>query len=826
MTPRAFIGLATFDPSRPSGDFMSARQRATERDFEVITRFYEVASFCARQTTDRPECLKRLLEAASELVDAHAAALYVFSPPSEDPEFMALNLAAPAAALLKTPQAAQWAQELVASLHDTHFLALNLGGAAPQEGASAGAQLPWLGLSRQAGWQTVVALPLRDRAGALLGMLAMFYPSEQPPGEVEFRLLKLLAHQMGDYLERHAIQKAVVQSEERFRRFLGATSDVVYRMGPDWSEMRHLKGQEFLRDTEAPTDRWLDLYIPREDQPMVSLAVRDALQRKRVFELEHRVIRVDGTIGWTHSRAVPVLDDNGDVIEWFGAASDISSRKCAEQALRISQQRYHTLFDSIDEGYCVIRMEFDADGKGSDYTFLEVNQAFERHTGINDAVGRSMLSIAPEHERWWFEVYGHIAKTGESRRFEHPADSLQRYFDVYAFRIGAPEDCQVAVLFNDVSERKRQEAALRDADRRKDEFLAILAHELRNPLAPVRSGLHVLQMSQGDPETTAYLLPLLQRQVDHMVRLVDDLLEVSRISGGKVELRPEPVNVAAALRGVLETCKPLLDAADHELQFEVADETLTVHADPVRLSQIISNLLSNAAKYTDRGGRIGLRAQRDGSEVQITVTDNGRGMSPDILPRIFDLFTQAPQTSSLAQGGIGVGLTLVRSLLEMQGGQVDAHSDGPGKGSVFTVRLPLMETPAAVPPPTAPETDAVMARRRVLVVDDNVDAAEGLRMLLELMGMEARAAFDGAAGLSAAAEFAPQLVFLDIGMPGMDGFEFARRLRAEISPCPTLVAVSGWGQQDDRRRSREAGIDAHLVKPVGLEELQEVLKKT
>lgn len=793
---------------------MSKRQRATERDFEVITRFYEVASFCARQTTDRPECLKRLLEAASELVDAHAAALYVFSPPSEDPEFMAFNLAAPAAALLKTPQAAHWAQEVVAALHDTHFLALDLDGAA----------LPWLGLSRQAGWHTVVALPLRDRAGALLGMLAMFYPCEQPPGEVEFRLLKLLAHQMGDYLERHAIQKAVVQSEERFRRFLGATSDVVYRMGPDWAEMRHLKGQEFLRDTEAPTDRWLDLYIPREDQPMVSLAVRDAVQRKSVFELEHRVIRVDGRLGWTHSRAVPVLDDNGEVIEWFGAASDISARKCAEQALRVSQQRYHTLFDSIDEGYCVIRMEFDADGNGSDYTFLEVNQAFERHTGISDAVGRSMLSIAPEHERWWFEVYGHIAKTGESRRFELPAEALQRFFDVYAFRIGAPEDCQVAVLFNDVSERKRQEAALRDADRRKDEFLAILAHELRNPLAPVRSGLQVLQLSQGNPETTAYLLPLLQRQVDHMVRLVDDLLEVSRIAGGKVELRPEPVNVAAALHGVLETCKPLLDAADHELLFEVADDTLTVHADPVRLSQIISNLLSNAAKYTDRGGKIGLRAWREGAEVLITVTDNGRGMSPDILPRIFDLFTQAPQTSSMAQGGIGVGLTLVRSLLEMQGGQVDAHSDGPGKGSVFTVRLPLLETPAAaLPPPAAPETDGAMARRRVLVVDDNVDAAEGLRMLLELMGMEARAAFDGAAGLAATAEFAPHLVFLDIGMPGMDGFEFARRVRAENTPCPTLVAVSGWGQQDDRRRSREAGIDVHLVKPVGLEELQEVL---
>lgn len=805
---------------------MPKRQRATERDFEVITRFYEVASFCARQTTDRPECLKRLLEAASELVDAHAAALYVFSPPSDAPEFMGFNLDASTCALLGTPAAAQWAQQAVAALHDTHFHVQNLHDA-PLEGPDGhSAHAPWLGVARQARLQTVVALPLRDRAGELLGMLAMFYPSEQPPCEVEFRLLKLLAHQMGDYLERHAIQQAVVQSEERFRSFLGATSDVVFRMGPDWSEMRHLKGQAFVADTHEPTARWLDFYVPLEDQPAVAQAIRHAVQHKSVFELDHRVIRVDGSLGWAHSRAVPVLDDNGELIEWFGAASDITSRKCAEQALRVSQQRYHTLFDSMDEGYCVIRMQFDAGGNCEDYTFLEVNQAFERHTGIRDAVGRSMRSIAPEHDDWWFEVYGHIAKTGESRRFELPAHALQRHYDVYAFRIGAPEDCQVAVLFNDVSERKRQEAQLREVDRRKDEFLAILAHELRNPLAPVRSGLQVLQLSQGDPQTAAHLVPLLQRQVDHMVRLVDDLLEVSRIAGGKVELRPEAVNVTDALRSALETSRPQLDAGQHHFSLDLPDEILTVHADPLRLSQIIANLLNNAAKYTDQGGQIVLRAQREGGDVLIVVEDNGRGIAQDMLPRIFDLFAQSPQTSNLAQGGIGVGLTLVRSLVEMQGGQVDARSGGAGLGSVFTVRLPLHGTPAAAAPDPAPDaSDAPdgMERKRVLVVDDNVDAAEGLRMLLELMGMDARAAFDGAAGLAATAEFAPHLVFLDIGMPGMDGFEFARRVRAENTPCPALVAVSGWGQQDDRRRSREAGIDAHLVKPVGMEELQEVL---
>ncbi|MFC7207488.1 PAS domain-containing protein [Comamonas endophytica] len=361
------------------------------------------------------------------------------------------------------------------------------------------AHRPWLELLREAGLQSVVSLPLRTRTGELLGMLALFYPWTAMPGEAEIGILQLLAHQAGDYLERQDYHRAVAENEERLRLFLGATSEVVYCMGPDWSEIRHLQGRGFLPDVHAPTDHWMGRYIPDQDQPAVRQAIREAVEQKSVFEMEHPVIRVDGSMGWAHSRAMPVLDADGEVVEWFGAASDITARKEAEQALRLSQQRYHTLFDSIDEGYCVIRMEFDAEGKGSDYIFLEVNQAFERHTGIQDAVGRSMRAIAPEHEEWWFEVYGEIAKTGESRRFEFPAEALNRYYDVYAFRIGAPGEHQVAVLFKDISERQRFELEQRQASQRKDEFLAILAHELRNPLAPVRSGLNVLQLSQGTP---------------------------------------------------------------------------------------------------------------------------------------------------------------------------------------------------------------------------------------------------------------------------------------------------------------------------------------
>ncbi len=800
---------------------MPDRLRATERDLEVITRFHKVATFCARHSSHRAQCLERLLETASALVHADASALYVFDATPGDPAFMASQLDAAGAALLSAPPATAAAALVAQSLRDSHLFIRN----AESVPDDAPAQLPWFEALRDAGVEAVVALPLRDSNETLLGLLAVFYQRDHQPSVPEFHILGLLARQTGDYLERYAIQQAVNVSEERFRRFMDATSDMVYRMNADWTEMRYLQGRNFVADTHAPTERWLASYVPKEDQPRVLAAVERAVAQKDVLELEHRVIRIDGSIGWTHTRAIPVLDDNGQLLEWFGAASDITSRKTAEHALRLSQQRYHTLFDSIDEGYCVIRMVFDAQGNGRDYFFLEVNQAFERHTGLSDPLGRSIRAMVPGHDEHWFHIYGEIAKTGESRRFDMPADAMGRHYDVYAFRIGPPEDAQVAVLFSDITERKRFEQSMREASQRKDEFLAVLAHELRNPLAPVRTGLSVLQLANGDPATTAKMLPLLQRQVDHMVRLVDDLLEVSRVSGGKVELRLEPVDVSTALRSAVETSRPLIDAGHHRLLLSLPGETLTVNADPVRLSQIIANLLNNSAKYTDEGGRIELRAERDGNDALIVVQDNGRGIAADMLPRIFDLFTQSPQTSGMAQGGIGIGLTLVRSLVEMQGGRVEAHSAGLGQGAVFTVRLPLLQARQATLEVPEPELSAGTASMRVLVVDDNLDAAEGLRLLLGLLGMEVRTAHDGASGLAAAAEFTPELVLLDIGMPDMDGYELARRLRAAHgAQCPTLVVVSGWGQPDDRQRSLEAGIDAHLVKPVGLEQLQEVLR--
>jgi len=369
----------------------------------------------------------------------------------------------------------------------------------------------------------------------------------------------------------------------------------------------------------------------------------------------------------------------------------------AEDALSRSEQHYRTLFDSIDQGLCIIEVLFDDEGRPNDYRFLQTNAAFERHTGLLNATGRRMREMAPDHEAFWYETYGHIALTGEAMRFEHAAEALGRHFDVSAFRIGGPLDCKVAVLFSDITERKRQEQALRDADRRKDEFLAILAHELRNPLAPIVNSLHILRQGGGSMNVDR-LHDILERQVSHLVRLVDDLMEVSRITTGKVELRREPVDLAEVMKSAIDTSRPLIDAAGHELSVALPAEPLRLHADAVRLTQVLANLLNNAAKYTPAGGRIWLSARREGAQAVVSVRDNGMGIHADMLDQVFELFAQADQGTHRAQGGLGIGLTLVRSLVHLHGGTVQACSDGPGRGSEFLVRLPLSPEPAGLTP--------------------------------------------------------------------------------------------------------------------------------
>jgi PAS domain S-box-containing protein len=379
----------------------------------------------------------------------------------------------------------------------------------------------------------------------------------------------------------------------------------------------------------------------------------------------------------------------------------------------------------------------------------------------------------------------------------------------------------------DIDERKRNEQALREADRRKDEFLAVLAHELRNPLAPLRSGLEVLKLAANDPTAIERSRAVMERQLAQMVRLIDDLMDVSRISRGKIELRPRAVALGEVLREAVETSQPAIDAKAQQLFLSLSPESLLVYADPTRLAQVFANLLDNASKYTESRGRIELGVVDDGTWVDVTVRDSGVGIPEQMLGSVFEMFTQVEGHDGPVAGGLGIGLSIVKRLVELHGGNVAARSGGRGKGSEFRVRLPL--APAGAQPTRPAQRHArpeQRTRRRVLVVDDNVDAAQSLAQWLEIRGDDVRTAHDGLDALRSAAEFRPEVVLLDIGMPGLDGYEAARRIRGEPWGADVvLIALTGWGQQEDRRRSREAGFDLHLVKPTDPALLEQTLNQ-
>jgi signal transduction histidine kinase/ActR/RegA family two-component response regulator len=384
---------------------------------------------------------------------------------------------------------------------------------------------------------------------------------------------------------------------------------------------------------------------------------------------------------------------------------------------------------------------------------------------------------------------------------------------------GKPRGAVGAIM--DMSAHLRNEAALREADKRKDEYLAILAHELRNPLAPIRNSVHLLRAATSHDTAASRVTEMMDRQVNVMVRLVDDLLDVSRITRGTISLRKEPVEIAAVVRRAVEASRALIEGSGHRMIVRVPQTPLVVDADPVRLDQVIANLLNNAGKYTDAGGEIRLTVEHTDDTVSISVRDTGVGIEPAKLAGVFELFMQVEPHGRRAQGGLGIGLTLVKQLMEMHGGTVEAHSEGPGRGSEFILRLPLIAPPRPSPAPAATHVDATHSARRVLVVDDNRDAAESLALLLQMLGATTRVESSGEDALRALAEFQPTLAIVDIGMPGMDGHEVARRVRARPEfDTVTLVALTGWGQAEDRRLSMLAGFDRHLTKPASLDDLQ------
>jgi PAS domain S-box-containing protein len=504
--------------------------------------------------------------------------------------------------------------------------------------------------------------------------------------------------------------------------------------------------------------------------------------------------------------------------------SEITERKRAEEALRESEQRFARFMQHLP-GLAWIK---DRHGR-----YVYVNDAAEKAFARPRAqlYGRTDDDVFPPETARRFHDNDRRALASEAgvqviEELEHKDGIVHRSVVSKFPIVGADgETLLIGGMAIDITERLQMEEALKEADRRKDEFLAMLAHELRNPLAPIRNAVQILRLVGPAAPSVQQARDMIDRQVVHLVRLVDDLLDVSRITRGKIALQKKAVDVATVIASAVESSRPLIDARGHNLTLSLSAEPLPVLADPTRLSQVIMNLLNNSAKYTPEGGHIALGTQAEDGQAVIRVKDDGVGIAPDLLPKVFDLFIQAERSLDRSQGGLGIGLTLVRSLVQMHGGTVEAHSAGLGKGSEFVVRLPLLVGKTTSDASAPGGADAIPAvARRLLVVDDNKDAADSLAALLRILGHDVRTVYDGPTAVKAALEYRPDMLFLDIGLPGMDGHEVARRLRREPGFGDTVfVALTGYGGDGDRRRSEETGFLAHLVKPVEFAVLQQLL---
>ena len=524
----------------------------------------------------------------------------------------------------------------------------------------------------------------------------------------------------------------------------------------------------------------------------------------------------------------PLHDADGEVYGVLVQGNDVTERLQAQAALREREERLRLLIDHASD-YAMVMT--DPEGR-----VIEWLGGAERITGWTESevIGRradffftpeDRAASIPEREMLGACQNGRA----EDKRWHQRRDG-SRFFGDGVMTALWDDDGELrgyGKVVRDVTERKLAEEAARRAEQHKDDFIALLAHELRNPLAPIRNGLEVIRINPGDRETVCQAQAMMQRQLGHMVRLIDDLLDVSRISRNKMELRRTQVTLQEVVSHAIETSRPLIEGARHRLEVRLPAEPVMMDADITRLAQVVSNLLTNSAKYTDPGGRIVLQGARESDEVVISVSDDGVGIDPAMLPHVFEMFSQAGAALERSRGGLGIGLALVRGLVEMHGGSVHAFSEGPGQGSTFTVRLP-----ASAPQGGGAETMSLGAflpharSGKILVADDNADAAASLARVLAMLGCEVRTARDGMEAVEQARDFAPDVVLMDVAMPRMNGYEATRRIR-ELPGGDriVIVALTGWGLETDRERSREAGCDGHLVKPVGLLELEALLDR-
>ena len=677
----------------------------------------------------------------------------------------------------------------------------------------------------------------RFGTGSELGVVVIGARRVGFPSEHERLLLGVAANQAAAILQRRLAERALARSESRFLDLADAAPAMLWVTEPD-GKLSFLSRawHEFTAQDRGTSLAfgWTAAVHPDERDAALH-AVVDANARRVPFSMEHRLRHVVDGYRWVIATGQPRFAANGDFLGFVGNVLDISDRKRTEQALHETRDTLVTMFDALPVGVAVA---------GQDGKLLLSNQAMHRYlpTGV-------LPSLDEERYMRWtaFDADGRpLARRdfagARASRGERVVpgiearylgdDGVEIWTQVAAVPLKGRDDVtrgHVAIV-TDIDAFKRTEAALRLAESRQrelfdevaranrnlSEFLAVLAHELRNPLAPLMTGLELMRVGPRDPAVAANVRDMMERQVRQLAHLIDDLLDIARVTNGKVEIRKTRVDLNAIVTNAVETSLPLIDKHHHAFDLQLHAAPLPVQADATRIAQVIGNLLTNAAKYTPPGGALSLRVTQDDTDAVITVTDNGVGIPAASLDSVFEMFSQVGSNRQHAQGGLGIGLSLVRQLVDLHGGAVSAHSEGIGKGSTFVVRLALDDALAAAPleEVAAQGTPAAQALR-ILVTDDNVDAAVTLSMLLEMEGHAVTVAHDGQQALQMAAQCRPDVVFLDIGLPDMSGHDVARGLRQIAGlECCTIVAVSGWGAQDDLARSSAAGFDAHFTKPV------------
>jgi PAS domain S-box-containing protein len=729
---------------------------------------------------------------------------------------------------------------------------------------------PLRAVARRAGYRAVQSTPLLSHAGKAIGIVTTHFRMPHRPAEQDLRKFDLYARQASDFVERFKAEEALRASEARYRAVVENQSEMVCRFRPDGTILfvntayanslgttpEQLNGANFW-------DRIAD-----KDRPAVRAMLGSLTPQAPLVRIENRFTTRDGE-RWTlwTNRALS-FDQNGTLLEAQASGIDITDRKRFEEALATSARRmsalyeltdrlqrissvadvYETAMDAIIKALGCSRaaiLLFDEEGVMRFVASRGLSQAYrkavEGHSPWRPTeIDASAFGVADVRSMEIDAgVKAAILNEGIAALAFVPLVSERRLIGKFMIYCDAPRDFEhgefdVALTIGHQvafavqrrrveEERQRAVEALREDDRRKDEFLAMLSHELRNPLAPLRNAVQVLRLTEYGSAQTTGLHDMMSRQIDHLVRLVDDLLEMSRISRGTLDLKKERVALAIIVQNAVETSDPLIRSAGHRIEIDLPAETLWTDGDPVRLAQILSNLLNNAARYTPPGGRISVRAREDGAMLAITVRDTGIGIAPEVLPRVFEMFNRGDRSSAGGEPGLGIGLALSSRLAKMHGGSIEARSDGKGTGSEFTLRLPLAESGDAVTA-AATSAGADIAQQRILIVDDNCDAGDSLGMLLQCLGADVRIARDGSEALREFADYQPAVVLLDIGMPEMDGYEVARRIRTSFPGRRTpLVAVTGWGQEEDKKRAREAGFDHHLIKPADVHALQTLL---